>query len=265
MSTRERWFSAQAYEPYVGRWSRMVAKRFLGWLEPELDRDWLDIGCGTGALSTAILEQAEPNSLLGIDPSPVFVSHTQDDISDPRARFSVGDARDIPFHADEFDYTVSGLVLNFVPDRVRALDEMKRVTRRGGSIAAYVWDYSDGMQMMRYFWRAAGELHPQARSLDEAARFEDVCSSGGLTQLWRQAELRDVDVVPIEIETVFEDFQDYWRPFLGGQGPAPTFAMSLPEQERDRLASELSQALPTEADGRIHLRARAWAVRGTAE
>jgi SAM-dependent methyltransferase len=263
MTAREKWFSAQAYEPYVGRWSRVVAKRFLDWLAPAPDREWIDVGCGTGALSGAILDRTEPKSLLGIDPSPVFVSYAHDSISDPRARFTVGDARDLPVDGDRFDHVVSGLALNFVPDTGRALEGMGRVARSGGTIAAYVWDYSERMQMMRYFWKVATDLHPEARALDEAARFEDVCNPEGLTRLWNEANLGDVEVAPIEIDTVFENFQDYWGPFLGGQGPAPTFAMSLSQQERERLARELEAALPTENTGRIPLKARAWAVRGT--
>ena len=138
---------------------------------------------------------------------------------------------------------------------------MKRVTSPGGSIAAYVWDYLDGMEMMRHFWDAATELDEGAASLDEGVRFP-ICNPEPLRSLWEEAGLDDVAVAPIETDTVFRDFDDLWTPFLGGQGPAPTYTMSLDEPARDALRELLRERLPVEPDGSIHLRARAWGVRG---
>jgi SAM-dependent methyltransferase len=171
----------------------------------------------------------------------------------------VANAHQLPDDDGSFDYTVSGLVLNFVRNPAGALDEMRRVTRAGGLIAAYVWDYAEGMELMRYFWDAATELDPHAATLDEGV-LSPICRPEPLHDLWAEASLHDVTVVPIDIDTVFRDFDDYWLPFLGGQGPAPRYTMSLDETARDELKTLLRRQLPTKDDGSIPLRARAWGV-----
>lgn len=261
MSADEHWGHGSSYEPYVGRWSRLVAARFIDWLAPTPDGRWLDIGCGTGALSETILGAARPSSIRGVDSSEDYVSFARNRISDERAEFEVADAHHLPSDGDTYDYTVSGLVLNFVPNPASALDEMKRVTRSGGVIAAYVWDYADGMELMRYFWDAAAELDRNAESLDEGVR-SPICKPDPLRSLWEEAALHQVTALPIDIDTVFRDFDDYWSPFLGGQGPAPSYTMSLGESARDELRTVLRKRLPVKVDGSIHLRARAWGVRG---
>ncbi len=164
---REVWASGAAYEPYVGRWSRLVAPEFLRWLAIRHGARWVDVGCGTGAVVEAILRQADPSEVVGIDPSAAYVEYAQAHIIDPRARFEVGSASALPLDDAQVDAVVTGLVLNFVPDAVQALAEMVRVTRPGGTVGAYVWDYAGQMQLMRQFWDAAGALDPRARELDE--------------------------------------------------------------------------------------------------
>src|SRR4051794_30796476 len=143
------WAGGDRYEAYVGRWSRPVARRFVGALPVPAGGRWLDVGCGTGALTETVLATAEPSAVLGIDPSPDFVAHAAAHVTDPRAAFREGSAQALPTDDAAFDAVVSGLVLNFVPDPAGALDELRRVTRPGGIVAAYVWDYADGMQLMR--------------------------------------------------------------------------------------------------------------------
>ncbi len=261
MTEQQRWESGAGYESYVGRWSRLIAPRFVGWLAPAPAARWLDIGCGTGALTEAILETSEPLAVRGVDRSEGFVSFTSARIVDPRAEFSVADAQDLPGDAGVYDYTVSGLVLNFIPDATAALAEMARVTRSGGCIAAYVWDYLGGMEMMNLFWDAANELDGEAASRHEGLRFS-LCKPEPLRSLWEEAGLGAVDVAPIEIETNFRDFDDLWNPFLAGQGPAPTYTMSLDEAARDALREHLREHMPLQPDGSIRLRARAWGVQG---
>ncbi len=258
---KEAWTSGEVYESYVGRWSRRVASEFVAWLAVPPARRWLDVGCGTGALSQTILEHASPRTLQGIDPSEGFVAHARAQIHDGRATFETGDARALPYAVESFDVVVAGLVLNFVPDPPAALDEMIRVVRRGGIVAAYVWDYAGQMQMMRYFWEAAVALDPAAAELDQARRF-GFCQPGPLTLLAQAAGLNNIDVRAIDIPTVFRDFDDYWSPFLGGQGPAPGYVMSLSEARRTELRERLRAGLPIQAGGAIHLTARAWAIRG---
>ena len=256
------WVGAGAYEAYVGRWSRLVAPRFLDWLAVPAGKRWLDVGCGTGALSQAILAAADPAEVVGVDPSLPFVAHAATQVADPRASFRKGDAQHLPVDHGSFDAVVSGLVLNFVPDQPAALREMRRAVRPGGVVAAYVWDYAGGMQLMAHFWDAAVEEAPEAVVLREDLRFA-MCRPDPLRELFLDAGLADVAVEEIVVPTVFADFDDYWSPFLGGQGPAPAYAMSLAAEDRRALREVLRARLPVEDDGSIRLTARAWAARGS--
>jgi SAM-dependent methyltransferase len=261
--THDVWAAGDAYEAYVGRWSRRVAEAFVTWLEPPAGWRWLDVGCGTGALSAAVLARADPAQVTGVDPSEGFLAEARRRLADARVTFRAGDARSLPLPDDAVDAVVSGLAVNFVPEPDRAVAEFVRVLAPGGLAAAYVWDYAEGMEMMKRFWDAAAELDPTADELDEGRRFP-LCRPERLRQLWTDAGLTDVTVRPIDIPMVFADFDDYWRPFLGGQGPAPGYAMSLPADRRDALRDRLRETLPAGADASIALTARAWAVRGTA-
>lgn len=256
-----RWDDGAAYESYVGRWSRLVAHEFLAWLDAPAQADWLDIGCGAGALTQTILAMAAPANVRGIDLSPDFVAFARMHTADPRASFAVGDAQALPEPDAICDVAVSGLALNFVPESDRAAAELTRVVRPGGVVAAYVWDYAGAMQLMRYFWDAAVALNPTAVALDEGRRFP-LCAPDPLTQLFTQPGLRQVETRAIDAPTVFRDFDDYWTPFLSGQGPASGYAMSLSERDRTALRQELRRRLPIASDGSIALIARAWAVKG---
>jgi SAM-dependent methyltransferase len=256
------WASGDAYEPYVGRWSRAVAHQVLTWLAVPAGGRWLDVGCGTGALSAVILRDTSPSEVVGIDPSAGYVAYARRRVTDPQARFESADARTLPFPAGAFDAVVSGLVLNFIPDPAAAVAEMARVVRTGGMVGAYVWDYAGGMELMRRFWDAAVARDPAARALDEGERFGAICDPDALSNLFQGARLRKVEARAVDVPTLFRDFADYWTPFLGGQGPAPSYAMGLSEEQRDALRESIRANLPFAADGTIPLTARAWAVRG---
>jgi SAM-dependent methyltransferase len=257
----EVWAVGEAYERYVGRWSRPVAELFVRWLGVPAGRRWLDVGCGTGALMSGVMRVGDPAEVHGVDPSEGFVAHAREEIDDPRARFSTGDARALPFPDGRFDAVVSGLVLNFVPEPATAARELARVATPGGVVGAYLWDYADGMQMIRQFWDAAATLDPGTAELDERRRFP-LCRPEPLHALWTGAGLAAVEVEPIEVPTRFHDIDDYWTPFLGGQGPAPGFVSALDEDRRSALLELLRERLPVALDGSITLSARAWAVRG---
>lgn len=257
---REVWAQGDAYEMYVGRWSRVVADRFVRWLGAPSGQRWLDVGCGTGALTETVLAVADPAEVTGVDPSEGFLATAR--IRLTGARFLVGDARLIPVPDNQFDSVVSGLMLNFVPEHDKAIAEMVRVAAPDAVVAAYVWDYADGMQVMRYFWDAAAQVDPEQSDLDEGRRFP-ICAPEPLRALWTDAGFTGVSVTAIEIPTEFTDFDDYWRPFLGGQGAAPAYAMALPSPRRDELRDLLRERLPFGTDGRLALTARAWAVKGT--
>ncbi len=253
------WERGSPYEKYVGRWSRQVAPLFLSWLGIPAGRRWLDVGCGTGALCATIVDRCSPASVAGVEPSEGFLKTARDNLAN-RAALDQGSATAIPLDDASLDVVVSGLVLNFVPDQRAALAEMARVTGKGGTIAAYVWDYAGKMELMRYFWDAAVDLDANAAKMDEGPRFP-LCRPEALEKLFADAGLKGVEVKPIDIPTRFTSFDDYWQPFLGGQGPAPAYAMSLDEAVRARLRERIRERLPTAADGSISLIARAWAVR----
>ncbi len=259
--SNEVWALGAAYEPFIGRWSRKVAGEFVTWLAVPPARRWLDVGCGTGALSRTLLDRAAPRLVQGIDSSPAFVAYSRAQIPDGSAAFAVGNAGALPLTAASFDVAVAGLVLNFVPDAAAAVGEMRRVVRDGGVLGAYVWDYAGQMQLLRHFWDAAAALDPAAVTLDEGRRFP-LCRPDPLAELFAAAGLSGVQVRAIDVGTTFRDFEDYWAPFLGGQGPAPGYAMSLSDSQRAKLRDLLHAGLPIAADGSIALIARAWAVQG---
>lgn len=261
MTATDRWAGGDAYEHWIGRWSRPVGAEFLAWLDEPRGRRWLDLGCGTGALTETILATAAPASVVGVDPSASFVAHARARVPDLRASFFEGAADAIPLAPGSADAAVAGLVLNFVPDLGAALAELRRVVVSGGTIAGYVWDYAGRMELIRRFFDAAIELDPAAGSADEGSRFP-ICAPGPLRTAFETAGLHAIDVRPIEVPTVFASFDDFWSPFLSGIGPAPGYAMRLSEAERVRLRERLRVTLPTDRDGSIHLVARAWAVRG---
>jgi SAM-dependent methyltransferase len=255
------WERGDPYEQYVGRWSRRVAPVFLSWLRIPPGRRWLDVGCGTGALCAAIVDHCLPSSVAGVEPSDGFLKTAKENLAG-RAVLYQGSATAIPLDDAAVDVVVSGLVLNFVPDPRAALAEMARVTGGGGSIGAYVWDYAGKMELMRFFWDAAVELNPDSARMDEGIRFP-LCRSEALVAHFAGAGLDGPEVMAIDTPTRFASFEEYWQPFLGGQGPAPAYAMALDETTRARLRDRIRARIPLQADGSISLTARAWAVRAT--
>jgi len=257
------WFAdGEAYEHYVGRWSRRVGDMFLDWLSLSQGLRWVDVGCGTGALTETILNRAGPSSVTGVEPSEDFLGMARGRVNDDRAEFKSGDAMSLPLKDVEADVSVAGLVLNFIPDNQSAPQVLCRVTQPGGTVAMYVWDYGGQMQLMRYFWDACTELFPDGSDHDEGKQFQ-ICSPGSLEDLFRANGLQSVEVLALDAPTVFADFDDYWSPFLRGQGPAESYCVALTEDDRERLRKQLEKTVPFSSDGSIHLIARAWAVRGT--
>lgn len=244
----------------MGRWSEAVAGLFIDWLGAPHGWRWLDVGCGTGALTALISRRLRPTRVAGVDTSPGFVEAARRRLP-ANVDLRLADAMDLPFAADEFDAAVSGIALNFVPVPRRAVSEMNRVVGTGGVVAAYVWDYADGMEMIRRFWDAAVALDPEAAALDEANRFP-MCRPEQLETMWSDAGLSRVETASLEGTTTFADFDDLWNPILAGTGPAPGYVAGLNPTRRGELAHRLAARLPVAADGTIRMRARAWAVRG---
>lgn len=258
-SKHDAWGAGQSYEDYMGRWSRAIAREFVAWLDEPGDRDWLDVGCGTGALSATVLERWSPRSLLGIDPSEPFVEHARKTNLAANARFVVAGASALPASDASVDVVTSALAYNFFPDRPAALREMLRAVRPGGLIAIYVWDYpGGGMGFVDAFWSAAIVTDPTGAAQNERNRFP-FCTPEGLLAEFVVAGLADVEVRAIENTAPFANFEDFWHPFTLGVGPAPAYCMSLDEGARQALRHTLEARLGNA--GPIEFPARAWAVR----
>jgi len=255
------WGAGDAYDRYMGRWSRRVAPLFIEWLGAAPRAEWIDVGCGTGVLTSAILETCSPARILGIDSSELFLASAAAAIEDSRVCFKQGSAQAISEADNSFDMAVSGLVLNFVPDKDAAVREMVRVVRPGGSVALYVWDYAGHMQVMRTFFDVATALDPKAAEYDDGVK-APVCRPKPLAELLSSAGLHEVTVRAIDFVAAFDSFDDYWTPFLGGTGSAPKYCASLDEAGRERLRQEVKRRLRAGPDGEILLAVRAWAAKG---
>jgi trans-aconitate methyltransferase len=247
----------------MGRWSRLLAPQFVDWLQCPAGLDWLELGCGTGALTDSICKRADPRSVIACDPAKPFVTFATNEVRDPRVTFVHAGADDFPFAASGgYMSATSLLALNFFPSPTSALTRMCLASAPGASVSACVWDYSEGMQFLRLFWDAAADVSPTAAGMDEGSRFP-ICTRGNLLDLFVSVGLQDVTCDALVIATVFRDFDDYWQPLTAGVGPAPAFVESLGSEQQDRLRSSLRDRLPFASDGSLLLNARAWAVRGS--
>jgi SAM-dependent methyltransferase len=253
------WNSSESYEFFMGRWSKLVASRFLKWLDAPNNLSWLDLGCGTGALSEAIYIHCEPKSVTGVDPSADFLEKAKEKLN--KGEFIVGTSTHIPRGNESIERLVSGLALNFFHEIDNSFSEMKRVLKQDGEIGAYVWDYSDRMDFLRLFWDAAGRIDQKSRNLDEGVRFP-ICTSANLINAFQNAGLSNIKTTNLDIETYFSDFEDFWRPFLGGQGPAPGYLASLDSEHQKVLKNNIKERIRFESDGSFKLLGRAIAIKG---
>jgi SAM-dependent methyltransferase len=254
--------NAEAYERFMGRWSRLLAPLLVDFASPADGGRVLDVGSGTGVLAFSIAEKKRRCQVLGIDPSKEYVEFAKSrNTFDKRVSFEVGDAQQLTFADATFQSSLSLLVFNFIPDQAKALREVSRVTKPGGLVAAAVWDYGAGMQMLRVFWDAAVAVDPGAARLDEAKM--PLCRSGELGALWKQGGLVKVEERPLDIAMQFTSFADYWDAFLLGQGPAGAYVAKLGSAEREALRVEVRRRLTVKSDtAAFTLRGRAWAARG---
>jgi SAM-dependent methyltransferase len=262
---------ANVYEQFMGAWSRLVAPLFLDWLAAPRAADWVDVGCGTGALTAAVLGTEEPASVLGVDPSRCLVAAARAALTPsgpvvagragvPAVRFAVGhgaavDRRRVRRRRRQR----AGAELR--ADAGAVLAEHRLLLRPGGLAAADAGDCAEGMTVLREFWLAALEADPTGGAHDEGARFP-LCRPRALADLWQRSGVAGVDVTALDTERELATSDDLWRPFLGGQGAAPTYLAGRPPQVRDAVRDALRERLRTAEDGAAGGTARAWAVRG---
>ena len=254
---------AQAYERFMGRWSRLVAPQLVDFTDVADRGKLLDIGSGTGALAFALAERKPQAHVQGIDPSKEYVAYANSRNGFPdRVSFEEGDAQQLRFADASFDASLSLLVFNFIPDPRKALREVRRVTKPGARISAAVWDYGDGMLMLRAFWDGAVSIDAKAEPLDE--KHMPLCRAGELSDLWRQGGLQNVHEQPQTVAMRFESFADYWDAFLLGQGPAGVYVRSLSRDRVRALRIEVkSRVSPSAETLPFTLSARVWSVCGT--
>ena len=250
---------AEIYDRFVGRYSPRLAEAMCEAAGVVPGQRALDVGCGSGALVAALAELLGAENVAGIDPSDPFAEAAQDRV--PGARIVVGSAESLPFADGEFDVTLSQLVVNFLTDPEQGLREMSRVTRPGGVVGGSVWDYAGGMTMLRTFWKAAAALNPEGAAPKAEEHTMRFAQPNELVDLWEGAGLGDVEVVPLDVEASYEDFDDLWSPFPTGVGPAGAYAASLEGEDQGALRDEFARRLDN-PEGPFSLTARAWCAIG---
>lgn len=255
------WNDSVAYEAYVGHWSRALAHQFIAWLALPTRLRWLDVACGTGALTSAIVADCDPQEVCGLDGSAAYIASAQMSCADPRVQFLVGDASTLPFVAASYDAAVSGLALNFI-EHDGALAEQHRVVRAGGTIAAYVWDYAGEYEFARRFWDAASRLDPRADIYDPGRKAK-ICNEGNLRDALLAAGCTDIEASAFNHTGEFPSREAYWHAFDGRQGSTYEYLSMLTDGERLRLQGAVLSGMPS--NGPVKLKVRALAVKGRRE
>lgn len=248
---------AEAYERFMGRWSRSAGAVFLDWLDPPRGARWLDVGCGTGVFTELILNTCSPSAVTAVDPSHAQVEHARAQPVGQRAEFHVAGAQSMSFADGTFDVVASALVINFIPDRPAALKEMRRVARRGGVVAGYIWDFAGERTTstpMRLAMRSVGITPPLTAGTEES-------SLASLRTLFERAGLEAGETRTIDVSMTFAGFDEYWSSQTPSFLPIGKAIMALPDAERANLQAALRHELTTAPDGRVMCEARANAIK----
>ena len=255
-----------AYDRFMGRWSARLSAFFLDFAEVQDGQHVLDVGCGTGSLSRAVVGIGEASKVRGVDPVPAYVAFARETVPELRAQFQVGHAESLPFPEHTFDAALALLVLQDFADPRQAVSEMARVTRPGGVVAATLWDFENGLPMLSIFWQAAEAVAPETvlRHRAQSSR-PDHATLHDLAALWQSCGLSAIKTTTLELPMEFSSFDDYWQPFLGGATPTSAFAATVNEHTGGTLADLLRNKLTgTRSDGSFVIPARALAIKGTA-
>jgi SAM-dependent methyltransferase len=258
--TTEKWDNTQGYEMYVGRWSSLLSIDFVNWLNARSNLKWLEIGCGTGALTKAIAEKCTPSYLLAIDKSDSYIEKAKENVNSGNVSFLNIDINSCPLN-EKFHYITSGLVLNFVPKFGDMLRKLMNNLEPGGEISSFVWDYGGHYQPMRHFWNAACEIIPGSEKFDAGRNF-DICTKENLIRLFEGIGLNDIQFTTIERIATFQNFDDYWLPIISAQGSVTEFISTLKEAEKEKLKEHLKRKLPIAFNGEIKLVISVLAAKG---
>jgi SAM-dependent methyltransferase len=250
--------ASQVYDRFMGRYGPELSAGLIAFAGVERGRA-LDVGCGPGSLTAALAERLGADSVAAVDPSAPFVSACRARV--PGAEVVQGRAEELPFADKAFDAALSQLVVNFMADPEAGVREMARVTRPGGVVCACVWDYGDGMRMLRAFWDASVEVEPERGAAADEARLMTLRSPDKLAELWDAAGLADVRTGPLDSHAEYDGFDDLWWPFTLGVGPAGALVVSLDDDRQAALRDAMRRRLGV-GDEPFRLSARAWAVAG---
>jgi ubiquinone/menaquinone biosynthesis C-methylase UbiE len=248
---------ATAYERFMGRWSRAVGLPFLEWVAPAKGARWLDVGCGTGVFTELVLDRCAPASVTAVDPAPAQIDHACRQPQAQRAEFRMADAQSLPFPDATFDIVASALVINFIPDRSRAIGEMRRVARRGGTVAGYVWDFAAGRGTA---WPLARGMRETGIEVPRVPGTED-SSLEALERLFKQAGYEEIAVRSFEATLGYSSFEDFWTSQVPPFTPNGKVINALSEAARAGLRAAVRAALPIAPDGSLAYSARANAVK----
>jgi ubiquinone/menaquinone biosynthesis C-methylase UbiE len=252
-----------AYERFMGRWSRPIGRQFIDWLGVPPHQRWLEAGCGTGAFTQVILSTAQPRSILALDPSEQQIAYARACIRDDRVQIRIGNAMSIDAPDGAFDVAAAALVLNFISDQRKAVAEMVRVVRSGGTVAAYVWDFAGRRNVTQHLSDAIAAVSPDAERSARAAQQADTTRPEALATLFQSVGLVGVETKSLDITARFDDVDDYWTSNMTLMSSISAIGMAGGSLSTERVRAQLMQRLPTTADGKITFDARAWAVRGT--
>jgi ubiquinone/menaquinone biosynthesis C-methylase UbiE len=246
-----------AYERFIGSWGCAAGAVFLDWLAPPTGAHWLDVGCGTGLFTGLILDTRSPATVFAIDPAAGQIEHARRKPTAQRANFQVGDARALPFADGTFDVVASALVINFIPDRPRALSEMRRVTRAHGLVAGYIWDFGEELSPSGPFRLGMREVVAYLPALPGT---ED-SSLGALRSLFTRAGLEEIATRTIDVTVSFPSFNDFWLAQTPSYSPMTKMIAAMTISERAKLTEAVRAHVPAHGDGGIEYPARANAIK----
>jgi SAM-dependent methyltransferase len=245
--------AADSYDQFMGRYSVLLAPQLAALADVAAGQRVLDVGCGPGALTTELVRLVGPAGVTAVDPSEPFVAAARE--RHPGVTVEQAAAERLPFPDNTFDAALAQLVVHFMADPVAGLQELARVTRTGGVVAACVWDYAGGTSPLSTFWDAARELDPDV--IDESGL--PGARAGHLAELFAAAGLREVEESSLEVSIEHPTFEDWWGPYTLGVGPAGAFAAALDSERRAELRELCRERLP---EAPFVLTASAWAARG---